>query len=194
MKPGGVWQSAAARYDSAEEVAPGAINLPFRERRLGRNSRDRSDQGARLPEIREIERLRADHAAIETLSGFLSDMVAAPHPPRPTELASVRGMLRDTLMRHLKCEDWALYPRLKAKGDAELDRLAREFVDEMGHIASDFAAYDARWTAEAIDADWTGFCAATTTILGELATRIEREDRELYPAAERLAVHKSDAD
>lgn len=139
-----------------------------------------------MSRIREIERLRAEHAAIVTLSGFLMDMVAAPQPPRATELASVRGMLRDTLTRHLKCEDWALYPKLQAKGDPDISRLAKQFVDEMGHIADDFAAYDLRWTQAAVDADWPGFCAETTGILDTLAMRIDREDKDLYPVAEQI--------
>lgn len=134
----------------------------------------------------EMQRLRAEHTALATLSRFLMDIVAAPQPPRPTELASVRGMLRDTLIRHLKCEDWALYPRLKASGDPELNRLANEFVEEMGHIAADFAAYDARWTAEEIEARWPEFCVETTGILDALGMRIERENHDLYPVAEAL--------
>lgn len=58
-----------------------------------------------MPKTREIERLRAEHAALTTLSRFLMEMVSAPQPPRATELTAVRGMLRDTLVRHLKCED-----------------------------------------------------------------------------------------
>ena len=141
-----------------------------------------------MPKIREIERLRAEHAAIETLSRFLTAMVAASHPPRPTELAAVRGMLRDTLVRHLKCEDWALYPRLRSSGDTEALRIATIFVDEMGHIAGDFTAYDARWTPEAVEADWGGFCSETSGILDALGMRIEREEQQLYPLAERLAT------
>lgn len=140
-----------------------------------------------MPKKREIERLRAEHAALETLSGFLMELVTAAQPPRATELAAVRGMLRDTLVRHLKCEDWALYPRLRATGDFEINRLATIFVEEMGHIAGDFAAYDARWTADAAEADWPGFCAETTAILAALGLRIERENRDLYPVAERIA-------
>ena len=132
----------------------------------------------------EMQRLRAEHAALDTLSRFLMTLVAEPDPPRATELASVRGMFRDTLVRHLKCEDWALYPRLKASGDPELARLAREFIFEMGHIADEFAAYDARWSAERVAADWPGFCAETEAVLDAIAMRIEREEDELYPAAE----------
>jgi len=145
-----------------------------------------------MPRVREIERLRAEHAALVTLSGFLMVMVMAPQRPRATELASVRGMLRDTLVRHLKCEDWALYPRLRAAGDHRLKQLAQEFVDEMGHLAGDFMSYDTRWTAEAVEADWPGFCEETTGILDAMAMRMEREDRDLYPAAERIALAEAE--
>src|SRR3546814_2596250 len=47
-----------------------------------------------------------------SLSRILLDMVRAPHPPPPAELAAARGKLRENLVRHLKCEDWILYPRL----------------------------------------------------------------------------------
>lgn len=139
----------------------------------------------------EMRRLRAEHAALVTLSQILMDLIRRPEPPRPTELASARGMLRDTLVRHLKCEDWVLYPRLKASGDAELIGMAGEFVDEMGHIAGDFVAYDDAWTAEGIAADWPGFCAATQAVLDVLAIRIEREEQDLYPAVEALGTVES---
>jgi hypothetical protein len=136
----------------------------------------------------EMRRLRAEHAALVTLSQILMGLVRAPAPPRPTELASVRGMLRDTLVRHLKCEDWILYPRLKTSGKPDVVALADEFVREMGHIAQDFSAYDAQWTAERIAGDWPGFCRETEVILDILGMRMEREDQDLYPVAETLDV------
>lgn len=134
----------------------------------------------------EMRRLRAEHAALTTLSQLLLDLIRTPERPRPTELESVRGMLRDTLLRHLKCEDWILYPRLKASGNAEVVAMASEFVREMGHIAQDFAAYDAKWTAERIADDWPGFCGETEVVLDVLGLRIERENCDLYPVAEQL--------
>lgn len=136
----------------------------------------------------EMRRLRAEHDALATLSGILMDLVDQPHSPRPTELCSVRGMLRDTLVRHLKCEDWVLYPRLKASGDEALIRMACEFVAEMGDIAEDFEVYDAKWTEEMVAADWAGFCNETRLVLDLLAIRIERENEDLYPAVERIGV------
>ena len=133
-----------------------------------------------------MRRLRAEHAALATLSQIMTGLIQAREAPRPTELASVRGMLRDTLLRHLKCEDWILYPRLAASGNPATVALASEFVREMGHIADDFAAYDARWTAAAIAGDWAGFCRETEMILDVLGMRIERENCDLYPVADLL--------
>ena len=137
----------------------------------------------------EMRRLRAEHDALATLSQLLLNLIRAPEAPRPTELASVRGMLRDTLVRHLKCEDWALYPRLKASGNPQLAQMAAEFVHEMGHIAEDFAAYDGKWTADMIANDWAGFCRETEVVLDVLAMRMEREDQDLYPVADTLDTH-----
>ncbi|HMO73987.1 MAG TPA: hemerythrin domain-containing protein [Sphingopyxis sp.] len=136
----------------------------------------------------EMRRLRAEHAALATLFHFLMELVRQADPPRPTELAAVRGMLRDTLVRHLKCEDWALYPRLQASGDPELARMTRVFSSEMGHLAGDFAAYDARWTAERVAAEWSGFRRETAAILAALGERMAREEKELYPLAEEAAA------
>lgn len=136
----------------------------------------------------EMRRLRAEHDALATLSRILMELVDRPHLPRPTELASVRAMLRDTLVRHLKCEDWVLYPRLKASGDAALIRMACEFVAEVGDIAGDFQVYDSKWTEDLVAADWPGFCNETRCVLDLLAIRIERENEDLYPAVERLGV------
>lgn len=139
----------------------------------------------------EMQRLRAEHAALVTLSRILTDMIGAPHPPRLTELMPARGLLRDTLLRHLKCEDWALYPRLKASGDSELIRITREFELEMGDLAADFAAYDDKWTVEQVAAAWPDFCRETVIMLDMLAVRIEREESDLYPLAENLRTMRS---
>lgn len=134
----------------------------------------------------EVRRLRAEHAALAALAQRALDLVAAPGPVPPAAIAPLRDELRDTLIRHLKCEDWALYPRLKASGDPGLLELARGFVAEIGHLAGDFAAYDAKWTPARIAAEWTGFRRETAVLMKALQARIESEERDLYPVVERL--------
>ena len=135
---------------------------------------------------REMQRLRAEHAALVTLSRIILDMILAPNPPPPADLALARGQLRENLVRHLKCEDWILYPRLMATGDAELMRITREFEIEMGSLAADFVAYDKKWSNERVAANWPDFCRETVIVFDMLAMRVEREERELYPLAETL--------
>lgn len=135
---------------------------------------------------REMERLRAEHAALSALARIILSMAQDPAPPPPADLASARAALRDTLVRHLKCEDWALYPRLRASGVADLVRLTRSFELEMGDLADEFVAYDAKWTADRVATDRAGFCRETKIIFDLLQLRIEREEHELYPLADRL--------
>ena len=137
-----------------------------------------------MPLSREMQRLRAEHAALITLSRIILDMTGSPHCLDAGRLGSARGQLRDALVRHLKCEDWILYPRLMAAGDAELARITREFELEMGDLAADFIAYDNKWTRERVETDWPGFRRETKIVFDMLAARVEREERELYPLAE----------
>lgn len=135
---------------------------------------------------RKIERLRAEHAALLALGRIIMAMLKEPAPSRPADLESARGALRETLVRHLKCEDWVLYPRLRASGEPELVRITRDFELEMGDLADDFAAYESKWTTERVVADWEGFRRETMIVFDLLKLRSEREERELYPLADRL--------
>lgn len=137
---------------------------------------------------REMDRLRAEHAALIALARIILSMAQDDAPPPPADLESARAALRDTLVRHLKCEDWALYPRLRASGEPDLVRLTRAFELEMGDLADEFAAYDDKWTAVRVAADRAGFCRETTILFDLLQRRIEREERDLYPRADRLYV------
>ncbi len=139
-----------------------------------------------MPSSREMQRLRAEHAALVTLSRIILAMTEAPHPSDVDKLAVAREQLREALVRHLKCEDWILYPRLMSTGDAALMRITREFEIEMGGLAAEFVAYDEKWTGERVAADWPGFCRDTKIVFDLLAMRVEREERELYPVAETL--------
>ncbi|SKB52398.1 hemerythrin domain-containing protein [Sphingopyxis flava] len=137
--------------------------------------------------VHELRRLRAEHADILRLARALLGLLGAPTAPPSAVIEPIREQLRGTLRRHLKCEDWALYPRLRATGEAAAADLAREFAGTMGHVADDCDDYERRWPPPRVAAQWDQFCVESTAILGAITARIEREDRELYPVLDQLA-------
>ena len=115
-------------------------------------------------------------------------MTAQPNAPPQLPLFILRRKLASTLIGHLKTEDWVLYPSLVASADAQIASTARTFSEQMGGLAAAFIGYSDKWNANAIAADWPGYCRESRAILDALTHRIARENRELYPLLE--AVHK----
>jgi hemerythrin-like domain-containing protein len=89
---------------------------------------------------------------------------------------------------HLATEDKVLYPNLEKHKDAKVQQMAKQFAAEMGQIKTVFEAYLAKYpTAQAIEshaADWVKETKDLFTVLGK---RIERENNELYAAADKAA-------
>jgi hypothetical protein len=52
---------------------------------------------------------------------------------------------------------------------------------EMGGLAAQFATFSEAWGATEIGRDWLGYRRAATDMIGALARRIARENRELFP-------------
>ena len=68
----------------------------------------------------ELIKLRQDHADLARMFRQLERIIEEPRAPSQLELFEFRRILMQTLIGHLKLEDWALYPRLIDSGDAEI--------------------------------------------------------------------------
>ena len=134
----------------------------------------------------DLAKLRDDHAELIRLVRRLADLIEQPAAPAQLELFELRRALSSTLIAHLKAEDWVLYPRLLASGDAAIAAVAAAFNEEMGGLANAYVAHTDMWSATAIAEDWAGYCTATRGIIDALTNRITRENRELYPLLDRL--------
>lgn len=88
---------------------------------------------------------------------------------------------------HLVAEDQVLYPLLARSGVPEVERLSTRYQQEMQGLAEAFREFVVRWRVPArLQADPEGFRHDANTVLKALYERLQREDRELYPAAEKL--------
>jgi len=134
----------------------------------------------------DLMKLRRDHAELARMFRQLERIIGQSEPPSQLELFELRRSLMQTLIGHLKLEDWALYPRLIDSGDEEISARGRFFKEEMGGLAPAFLAYCEKWTANSIAADWPNYCSDTRGLLDALIDRLTRENRELLPLLERL--------
>lgn len=93
----------------------------------------------------------------------------------------------EMISRHLQAEDRILYPALARALDPATAQMSRRFQREMGDLLMIYTAFAARWNSSAqIVADAQAFRDDAAAVLNALHHRAQRENRELYPLAERL--------
>jgi iron-sulfur cluster repair protein YtfE (RIC family) len=136
----------------------------------------------------DLNQLRHEHAELTVIARKLSKMLSLDAPPPAQELFEVRMKLTSALIRHLKTEDWVLYPRLLRSSDKRVALTATAFSAEMGGLSKEFAEYSSRWGANAIQDNWEGYRRDTSEILHALKVRMVREERDLYPLLDKAPV------
>src|SRR5690606_8100137 len=88
---------------------------------------------------------------------------------------------------HLVAEDQVLYPRLARSGVPEVEQLSTRYQQVMEGLAEAFRTFVAKWRVLArLEADPEGFRRDANTVLKAPFARLQRANRELYPAAEQL--------
>ena len=108
------------------------------------------------------------------------------------EISLQMGKLVGLLRIHLAQEDVQLYPRLMASPDEQVARMARSYAAEMGDLAIELEIFAAHWSCSAsIVSNFEEFRDDANSLLLQLAVRIEREDRHLYPLADAAAAEQA---
>lgn len=134
------------------------------------------------------QQLRDEHVRIIEILNEFEDVIARPEPPPAVTLFDLRNRLTHVLIGHLKAEDWVLYPRLLESDTPYVAETARNLIHEMGGLADAYTAYTRQWTASAIAADWEGYRRDSAVVIRMLRKRVAREDRDLYPLADRTTA------
>ena len=144
----------------------------------------------------KIDDLRREHDAALDMAQRLLDLIdghkaGTPAYPILMQLNRLYGILRV----HLAHEDIQLYPALMASADPQVARQARKFVDEMGDLATNLECFAQHWSCSAsIASNFAEFSDAARDLTLALASRIERENRYLYPLVEAaIAEQRRDA-
>ncbi|MCB1172386.1 MAG: hemerythrin domain-containing protein [Leptospiraceae bacterium] len=129
---------------------------------------------------------RSQHAELADLAEQLLAILDAGNlAERALEVTQLLTLFAARLKVHLSMEDLSLYPRLIQSANPSCAETALQFQSAMGGLQQDFEQYMTKWSvARRIQADTAAFIGATHTLLQALHTRMDKENKILYPLAE----------
>ena len=105
---------------------------------------------------------------------------------RVREVRRMMARLKGKLTVHSTMENDALYPRLLDHADPQVRVRSQRLFDELGTIYQAFAEHHAKWSSvEAMEAEPSAYVRSTQEIFTMLKIRMDRENSELYPLADR---------
>lgn len=137
---------------------------------------------------RELSRLRAEHQHLDRLSDALLTLINSGDAACLQDVQPYWQEFHTVLTRHLKCEDWILYPRLSSSADQYLSVLAGNMSHELGGLSAQLAEFDAVWDQEARRQEPQAYLQAMRAILQAVDHRAAREEQHLFPAAAKAEI------
>ncbi|HLU19171.1 MAG TPA: hemerythrin domain-containing protein [Pusillimonas sp.] len=133
----------------------------------------------------DLNRFKAEHDEIINGINDLRNLSHAGVVGNAAEIAQRLTELNAVVTRHLAVEDRILYPAVQNSPNPGLANMGKAYQEEMTGIANAYIAFGRRWSAIAsLQDDPEGFRQAANTVLRMVYERLQKENREFYPAVE----------
>lgn len=133
-----------------------------------------------------IEKFKTDHIAMLSAVNDIRQLVRGGVVPNANALAEKIVFISASIKLHLASEDKYLYPTMSKSADPSIALASTQFQSEMNGIAAAYLDFAGKWNlGSRVAANPEGFKDHANTIFKALYLRIQREDRELYPLAEK---------
>ena len=136
--------------------------------------------------------LRAQHDAAEEMIARIFEGIEAYRDERDAyplslKLARLAGILRT----HFAMETQILYPQMIGSDHRAAAMMARVFRSELDHLGGQLDRFIERWaSSEAIAGAPRQFEYEAGMLFASISDRIHRENRDLYPLAEEVALRR----
>jgi hypothetical protein len=124
-----------------------------------------------------IANLQHDHDRLRALAADLDVYLVQPTPPAGPEFAQLRWQLVRELSMHLAAERAALQTWQRSAG------AAGSHID-LGLDAA-FTDHVAKWSGVSLAQSWHCYRSSARALLSRLRTRMDREERLMFPALSR---------
>ncbi len=135
----------------------------------------------------DIDRFKHDHVDILERIDSLRTLAHNGIMANSHAIAQQVKELGKVVTLHLAVEDRILYPAVQKADDPAISAMGAAYQNEMKGIANRYIRFTNQWSdAAKVAAQPEAFRDAANTILKEVYQRMQRENREFYPAIERM--------
>lgn len=135
----------------------------------------------------DIDRFKRQHVEILDRIDTLRQLSKAGIEANASAIARHVHDLGTVVKLHLAIEDRILYPAVRRADDTEVASMAEDYQEEMKGIANRYIRFTTQWSDPArVASNPEGFRGDANTVLKSVYQRMQRENREFYPAIERL--------
>ena len=111
----------------------------------------------------------------------MAEIARRPEAPCLTELNDARWRFSRTLLRTLTLKDRMVYPRLRLHADPAARAVAERYCQSTAADYAKFAAHTRQFPPDVVVSDWRAYAVAVRLRSAEVADRMDREERELFP-------------
>ncbi len=135
----------------------------------------------------DIERFKNQHVEILARIDGLANLVHAGIEQNVDAIAQHVKDLGTIVKLHLAIEDRILYPAVRQAADASIAAMGEAYQSEMTGIANEYIRFTTKWSdPKQLAADPESFRASANVVLKNVYQRMQRENREFYPAIENM--------
>lgn len=135
----------------------------------------------------DIDRFKHQHVEILQRIDTLRQLAHSGILSNSYSIAQQVKDLGKVVTLHLAIEDRILYPAVQKAEDAAIAAMGTAYQEEMKGIANRYIRFTNKWSDPArVAAEPDEFRAAANAVLKDVYQRMQRENREFYPAIERL--------
>ena len=134
-----------------------------------------------------INRLKQDHDVFLAFVTKLRNLAQAGVLQNSGAICEIINGISSRIKVHLAIEDRILYPELLKSSDPAIANISKVFQSEMNGIAAAYTEFARKWNnSSRVAANPDEFKKEADAIFEALHARIQRENKELYPLAERV--------
>lgn len=136
--------------------------------------------------MRQFNQMKEAHISIYTALKDVENMLENIEE-NAAQIARGISRLAGTLKIHLANEDRYLYPTMLKSDEATLKSKVNEYQKEMGGLSQEFMTFKDKYnTTSKLMTNLSSAKKDITSIFKKIEERIQKEDHELYPLAEKI--------